>query len=139
MSGADDNLQRALYAAMTGNAPLMALVEGVHAVVDQPDDAELPEAFPYISFGQDTLTASDTKTTDGINALCQIDVWSRANNYTEAKEIGAAIRTALHHQSLTISGANHIITRFESADYMIDADGQTKHGVCLVRVVFDEI
>ena len=139
MSGADDNLQRALYAKLTGNAPLMALIQGVYAAVAQPDLPESDGAFPYLVIGESIITASDTKTDDGGNALCQMDVWSRSNNLLQVKQIGAAVRTALHHQSLTISGANHIITLFESGDYSRDPDGHTKRGLLRVRVTFDQI
>lgn len=134
-----DNLQRAIYAALTGDAALMALITGVYADVQQPNLPEDNAAFPYVTIGQDNLSPFDTKTDNGTTAVCQIDVWSRENNLLEVKAIGAAIHAALHHQSLTITGANHVLTVVETATYSKDPDGQTKRGMVMVRVIYDEI
>jgi len=134
-----DNLQRALYSKLTGDAPLMALITGVYADVQQPAEPEDDTLFPYVTFGQDNLERWDTKTDFGVNALCQIDVWSRQNNYLEAKEVASNIHRVLHATSLTITDATHVLTRVESEDYTVDEDGHTKRGLMLVRVVYDEI
>ena len=74
-----DNLQRALYDALTGDVTLMALITGVYADVQQPDLPESDSNFPYVVIGQDNLSPFDTKTDNGASALCQLDIWSRQN------------------------------------------------------------
>jgi hypothetical protein len=123
---------------MIGDTALMAVVQGVHVDVEQPNLPEDDAAFPYITFGGDTLNAFDTKTDDGFNALCQIDIWSRQNNLTQAKEIGQLLHDLFHHQDLTITGYNHIISLIESQAYSKDPDGHTKRGLILMRVLYDE-
>ena len=131
-------LQQCIYTALTGNAALMALITGVYADVQQPNLPENDSDFPYVTIGNDVLTAWDTNTDFGASASCQIDVWSRQNNFMEAKAVGSAINNALHYQPLTITGSHHVQTRVESATYTPDPDGHTKRGMLLVRVLFDE-
>lgn len=133
------DLQRSIYGALTGDATLMALITGVYADVRQPDLPEADSDFPYVVIGQDNLSPFDTKTDNGASALCQIDVWSRQNNLTEAKDVASAIYAILQNGSLTITGADHILTRVESETFSSDPDGQTKRGMCMYRVIYDEI
>ena len=134
-----ENLQRALYNALTGDATLMALITGVYADVQQPNLPEDDSDFPYVVIGQDNLTPFDTKTDNGASALCQIDVWSRSNNLIEVKTIASAIYAVLQKGSLTIADADHVLTRIESQSFSKDPDGQTKRGMVMARVVYDEI
>lgn len=131
-----ENLQSAIYTKLTGNSALMALITGVYADVQQPIDAGSDAAFPYVTIGQDNASSWDTKTEFGTEALCQIDIWSRSNNFTQAKTIGSAITDALHQQPLTITGASHVLTFQQSEVYSKDPDGHTKRGMLMFRVVF---
>jgi len=131
-----ENLQRAIYDKLTGDASLMALIDGVYADVQQPLDAGSDAPFPYVTIGSDSLSSWDSKTFLGTEALCQIDIWSRANNFLEAKAIGSAIVDALHHQPLTITGGSHVLTVQQSSVYSKDPDGHTKRGMLMFRVVF---
>lgn len=131
-----DNLQRAIYSKLTGDTALMALIEAVYADVPQPGDAGSDGPFPYVTIGQDNLSSWDSKTFVGTEAICQIDVWSRSNNFLEAKAIGSAIVDAMHYQPLTITGATHVITTQQSSVYSKDPDGHTKRGMIMFRVVF---
>lgn len=131
-----DNLQRAIYSKLTSDATLMALIKGVYADVQQAEDSGAPAPFPYVTIGSDNLSSWDSKTFFGTEALCQIDIWSRANNFIEAKTIGSAITDALHQQPLTIADADHVITVQQSSVYSKDPDGHTKRGMMMFRVVF---
>lgn len=131
-----ENLQRAIYDKLAGDVSLMALIDGVYADVQQPLDAGSNVPFPYVTIGSDNLAPWDSKTFLGTEALCQIDIWSRTNNFLEAKSIGSAITNALHHQPLTISGASHVMTVQQSSVYSKDPDGHTKRGLLMFRVLF---
>lgn len=131
-----DNLQRAIYSKLTGDATVSGLVTGVYADVQQPLDAGDSSAFPFITIGQDNLSSWDSKTFLGSEAVCQIDIWSRSNNFIEAKAIGSAVVNALHHQSLTIADASHVMTVQESSVYTRDPDGHTKRGLLSFRIFF---
>ena len=137
MKGAE--LQRAIYSALTGDVTLMALITGVFADVQQPNRPEDGSLFPYVVIGADNLATFDTKTDNGVQALAQIDVWSRQNNLTEAKDVGTAVYDVLQKGSLTITGAHHILTRAVGQEYSTDPDGHTKRGLLTFIVIYDEI
>lgn len=137
MKGAQ--LQAAIYSALTGDPTLMGLITGVYADVIQPNLPENDADFPYVVIGKDNLSPFDTKTSNGSNALCQLDIWSRENNLLEVKKIASAIYDVLQKGSLTISGADHVLTRIESEVFSVDPDGHTKRGMVMARVMYDEI
>ena len=134
-----DNLQRAIFSALNDDPVLGLLITGVYADVQQPAKPEDDSAFPYVVIGQDNLSPWDTKTNLGGNAICQVDVWSRSNNFLEAKEVGGAVHDALHYGTLDIDRADHTMTTAVSANYTTDPDGHTKRGVMLFRVLYDDI
>jgi hypothetical protein len=131
-----ENLQRAIYSKLIADTSLMALIQNVYADVEQPSDAGSNNPFPYVTIGNDSLVSWDSKTFVGTESICQVDIWSRQNNLTEAKTIGSAIVDALHYQTLTITGASHVITTQQSSAYSKDPDGHTKRGMLMFRVVF---
>lgn len=126
------NLQAAIYAA------LQPIGIDVYADHPQPDEPEDDSAFPYITIGNDVATTWDSHTFLGGSHLVQIDVWSRQNNFTEAKNTADAIRAALHYQPLTISGAKHVLTLNESNTFTRDPDGHTKRAMCMYRITLTE-
>ena len=132
-------LQESIYAALTGDVTLMAIINGVFADVEPPNLPEDDTEFPYVVLGKDTLATFDTKTDNGVQALVQIDVWSRQNNLTEAKDIGSAVYDVLQKGSLAITGAHHILTRAVGQDYKTDPNGHDKHGILTFTVLYDEI
>ena len=132
-------LQEAIYAALTGDVTLMALITGVYADIQQPNLPEDDSNFPYVVIGADNLAEDSTKTDNGVRALVQIDVWSRQNNLTEAKDVGTAVYNVLQKGSLAITGAHHILTRAVGQDYSTDPDGHTKRGLLTFTVLYDEI
>lgn len=134
-----DNLQRAIYTALTGDVALMALIVDVYADIPQPDEPETDADFPYVVIGKDALSDASTKTDDGVSAVAQIDVWSRENNYTEAKAVGSAVYNVLQKGDLTITGADHIATRAIGANYSVDPDGHTKRGLLTFSITYDGI
>jgi hypothetical protein len=133
------NLQIALYSKLTGNATLMALIDGIYAQTLQPDDAELASDFPYVTLGKDRPSPWDTNTNFGVQAICPIDVWSRSGNYLEGKTIADEIWRTLHYQPLTITGANHTMTIVQSVLWMQDPDNLTKHGVIQAQVTYSDV
>ena len=136
MSGA--NLQRAIYAKLTGDAGVMSIAVGVFSDPEQAEDSGSNDPFPYVTIGGDDLDAWDTKTTIGTEATCQVDVWSRKNSSLQAKDLQSAIKSALHYQPLTITDAQHVMTMQTTSGVTDDPDGETKHGIQLFSVRYVE-
>lgn len=89
------------------------------------DRVEKDRDFPYITVGPGQTVPMDETCWDASEVFAQVDVWSRAVGFPEAKVIAGAIRIALHDQALTIPG--HICDRVEvrSIDFSRDPDGLT--------------
>lgn len=135
-------LQTALYGVLTGDATLVALLStswGVNAIfsdVPQGDEAGDDAYFPYVTFGPETSVPFDWKGNSGAEAIVQINIWSRQNDYIQAKNIADRIHALLHKQALSISGCTHVETYFETAEFLPDPDGQTKRGRMQFRITY---
>jgi len=136
-------IQDAVYDLLVGDATLLASpssgwdFDPVFADVPQGEEAEDSTYYPFISFGPDNTTPFDAKTFTGGRASLQINVWSRAADYTECKQVAERVYTLLHKQPLTISGANHVITYLDSVNFTLDPDGETRRGLILMTVVYE--
>lgn len=137
-----EQLQQGLFTRLSTDAALVAALSSAWGI--PPIFADVPEIdggnnafFPYVTFGPDTLTPWDTKTSLGGNATVQINVWTRAANYTQAKAISSLIYDRLHYQQLTIPTANEVLTMNESMSFSLDPDGRTRRGLMLFRIIYD--
>jgi hypothetical protein len=126
-------LQKALFTALTSNAPLLALLGGPKVYDDVPRQA----ALPYVTFGQSTLRDWSTGTEAGFEHLLTLHVWSQVHGDREAHQIMAAIRDCLHDVPLSVAAHTLINLRFEFSDLIRDADGETAHGIVRYRAVLE--
>ena len=137
-------LQTAIFTALAGDSTLTAMLSdnwGATAIFsDVPEVAEdeNPDYYPFISFGQEVTSPFDDKQTTGGDAAIEINVWSQAGDYIEAKTVADRIHTVLHRQALTITGADHILTNFTTAEPSLDPDGITKRVLMLFAVLYQE-
>jgi Protein of unknown function (DUF3168) len=135
MASAANALQKALYAALVADVPLMALLGGAKIYDDVPRGATLP----YITFGQSTLRDWSTGTDAGFEHLITVHVWSRVNGEREAHQIISAIRDALHDVSVSIVGFHLVNLRFEFSDMLRESDGETIRGIVRYRAVTEPL
>ncbi|HWB46503.1 MAG TPA: DUF3168 domain-containing protein [Hyphomicrobiaceae bacterium] len=131
MSSAALSLQQAIFASLTADAALTALLGGPRIY----DGAPQGSAFPYLTFGQSTARDWSTATDDGKEHIFTIHVWSRTRGTSEAQAIMDAVRAALHDQPLTLDGHRLVNLRAEFSDSRRDPDGQTMHGMVRFRAV----
>lgn len=134
-------LQESVYDVLVGDATLLATLStawGLDAVFsDVPQvNSEDDTYYPFISFGPDTTIPFDSKTFSGGRSTIQLNVWTRANDYIQAKQISERIYTLLHKQSLTIAGETHVTTGLESVEYTLDPDGHTRRALMLFEIVY---
>jgi len=122
-------VQRAVYAALTGDGTLMGLVQGVH------DHVPAGAAFPYVTVGEATASAWGGAGLDGIEATLTLHAWSRARGHKEVKTILAALHRILHDASLAVTGQALVNLRFDFAESLLDEDGLTYHGISRFRAV----
>lgn len=131
-------LQTAIYSKLVADTDIDALAQGIYSDPPQASDSGSITPFPYVAIGDDAVNTWDTKSVFGQNALCTVNVYSRAQSKLEVKTLGALVRACLHHQPLSITGATHTMTVVESATYSKEPDGATQRGVLLVRVYYQE-
>ncbi len=128
-------LQKAIHAALTTNAALLALLGGPRVYDDVPRGAP----FPYVTFAQSTERDWSTGSEEGGEHIVTLHVWSRAAGSKEAQEIIGAVRAALHDQALALTGHRLVNLRREFSEVRRDADGETTHGLVRLRAVTEPV
>lgn len=126
MSDADATLplQKAIVATLKGNAAVNAIISGrVH------DSVPASSVKPYISIGPIDSLPDVADEYEGSEITVQLDGWSAGPNSLQAKQLGAAIRTALHNQALSVEGHRLITLYVDSTRYLVEPDGLTQHAV----------
>lgn len=124
--------QTIVYQALTLDAGVMALVQGVFDHVPQG------QAFPYITIGEDIHSEWDTNSTLGSDCSITIHTWSRARGRAEIKAIQAEIYEALHRAEMTYPGYRIVSINWEGSQSFMDADALTRHGVQTFRVLIEQ-
>jgi hypothetical protein len=125
-------LQTAIYNALTGDATLMAAIEGVYDFV--PQDS----AYPYVTIGDDDYKWWGAMGLDGGEYVVQIDGWARAEGRLECKNIMKLVADVLHDGVLTVASNTFISMRLQFQQVLREADGFTYHGVQQYKVYLHE-
>jgi len=126
-------LQTTIYATLTADSTLSALVENIY------DDVPERSTYPYVVIGDDTVNNNGTKTVDGNEHTLTLHAWAQSRGRKTVKEIMERTYELLHNANLTVTGANLVNLRAEFQTSMMDGDGITRHGVQRFRaVIFDQ-
>jgi hypothetical protein len=128
-------LQKALHAALTSDAPLLALLGGPRIWDDVPRGA----AFLYVTFGPTATRDWSTGGEPGEEHVVTLHVWSRAAGSKEVQEIAGAIRAALHDRALVLEAHRLVNLRQESAETRREADEEGYRGSVRLRAVTEPI
>lgn len=131
MAAAAIELQKAVFAALSGDAGLVAAL-GSGRIFDHAP-ANVP--FPYVTFGRASAYDWATATEDGTEHLFTVHVWSRAKGRLEAATIMAAVRKRLHDAALALSGHVLVNLREESQEMRFEDDHGVHHGMARFRAV----
>jgi hypothetical protein len=113
-------LQTAIFARLSGDAAVTALV-GTTGVTDRRPDG--PAAPLVVIAGIDSLdhsTASET----GEEHVVTLEVWSEATGHKQAQAIAAALRSALDDAALVLVG-HHLVFLFHR-DTRLRRDGKSR-------------
>ena len=119
-------LQSAIYSALIGAG--LTIYDAV------PDNAD----FPYVTIGYAQESPDDTHTSRGRKIISTIHVWSRYPGAKEIKELTATIISTLDRASFTLPDWHHVYTLFDSATYLQDPDGITRHAVVEFRSLLQQ-
>lgn len=124
-------LQKAVFAALSDDAALVALISGKRIY----DHAPASAPFPYVTFGRASNYDWGTATEDGREHIFTIHVWSRAKGRAEALAIMAAVRARLHDADLALASHMLVNLREEIQEMRFDDDHSVHHGSLRFRAV----
>lgn len=127
------SLQKAIFAALTTDASLLAQLGGPNVHDRVPADAQLP----YITLGDGTWSDWSTGTEVGAVHDLRLHVWVRDGGRRVVRDIADAVHACLNDQALTLELGVLINLRFQDARILTDPDGETWHGVLSYRAVTD--
>ena len=126
------SLQKAVFAALTGDAALVGLLGGQPRIHDHtPTNV----AFPYITFGRTSGFDGDTGTEKGQEHLFTLHIWSNAKGKAESLALMQAVQARLHDAPLTLDGYALVNLRQEFAESRFDEDLAVYHGLVRFRAV----
>ncbi len=115
-------IQKAVYAKLTGDATLMSKITGVFDAVPQN------QAFPYIVIGDGTeITWDHMGGKRGYEVTMTLHIWSRYNGYAEALGILAELNRLLDRAVLVVAGFATVQCAYEWSMPSRDPDGITRH------------
>lgn len=121
-------LQSAIYTRLTGDAALMALIEGVFDFV--PEGTQ----YPYVTIGEAVATPRNSQDRYGRRAAETFHIWSDHLGYSKITQIADRIVQLLDHQPLTVTGHDTVLANFEFFQTLQDPDPDIRHGV--LRIAF---
>lgn len=131
MASASWTLQQAIYASLTSDSTLVALLGEARVYDDVPER----RVFPYVTFAPGAVRDWSTGTEAGSEHAVVLHVWSRGAGRKEALAIMEALRVCLDDAAATLSGHRLVNIRHEASEVRRDADGETYQGVVRFRAV----
>ena len=120
------DLQSAVYSLLSGDSSLDTLI-GDGRIYDSvaPQDS----AYPYVVIGMETVTDLGTKSLDGNLYNLNIEVWSQYRGQKQIKEVMERIYNLVNNVSISVSGADSVMSYVSSTTTMTEVDGITRHGI----------
>lgn len=135
MPSAAWSLQQAIYAAVSTDADLLAILGAPRIYDDVPQSA----TFPYLTLGQSTSRDWSSVGDTAEEHVLTLHVWSRAAGRKQTHEAMAALRTSLHDRVMTLTGHRLVNLRHEFSDARREPDGDTYHGIVRLRAVTEPL
>ena len=133
MTAAAVELQKAVFAALSGDGALVAALGGprIH------DHAPANVPFPYLTFGRSAVYDWSTSSEDGAEHLFTIHVWSKARGRSQAAQIAEIVHGVLHDADLALTGHVLVNLREEFREIRFDDDHDVHHATVRFRAVIE--
>jgi len=133
MTDHESALQKAMLAALKGDAAVDALLDG--RVFDHAPEGG---GFPHLLIGrcESRPVAADGC---GVEQRLTLTGVSRFAGTEEAKAIAAAVRACLHDRALEADGVRTVSLRVAYADVFRSGDGRRTWAVVRLRAVTEEV
>ena len=120
------DLQSAVYSLLSGDSSLDTLI-GDGRIYDSvaPQDS----AYPYVVIGMETVSDAGTNTLDGNIYNLNIEVWSQYRGQKQIKEVMERIYNLVNNVSISVSGADSVMSYVNNTTTMVEVDCITRHGI----------
>jgi Protein of unknown function (DUF3168) len=129
-----ENLQRALYEKITGDAALEAVMGGEVRAYDRVPENHV---FPYITIGDvEFIDDSDGCEANRYEAFAVLQAWSRAVGNIECKKIAGELRNAVLN-GFAIPGWLVKVNHCQSIFHSTDPDGVTSRARVKFRFIVE--
>lgn len=129
------DLQKGVFAALSGDQALTALLGGPRIYDRVPPGA----AFPYLTFGRTSVYDWSTGTEIGTEQIFTLHVWSKAKGRQETLDIMERARTLLHDQALPMESHRLVNLRLEFAEDRFDDDLAVHRGLLRFRAAVEAV
>ncbi|MGB3500330.1 MAG: DUF3168 domain-containing protein [Mesorhizobium sp.] len=126
-------LQKAIFEALSSDAPLLALLGGQKVFDAAPPNV----TYPYVSFGRTSMFDWSTGTEIGTEQLFTLHVWSKTRGKNETLEIMAAIQHVLDRGDLAVDHFALVNMTMEFSEARFDDDLLVHHGMVRYRAVLE--
>ncbi len=136
MASAASELQKAVFAALTGDAELQGEMGGD---VRLHDHAPANVEFPYLAFGRTSVFDWSTATEDGNEHLFTLHVWSKSKGKAEALRLMELVRARLHDVSPELETHALVHLRLEYEEVRFNEDLAVYHGMLRFRAVTEPL
>lgn len=128
-------LQRAVFAALSADVALTALLGGAK-VFDVPPDRP---GFPYVCFGKLVTNDWSTSTERGAEHFLALHCWSRGKGRKEAMAIAEAIAMRLHDADLPLTGHHLVSLRVTGSEFTYDDRFTATRGVVRLHALTETV
>jgi hypothetical protein len=124
-------LQKAVYVRLTGDAGVLAALNGAKVYDHVP--RRTPK--PYITFGRNVVRDFSASGSEAHEHDLALHVWAGAKGRKETAAILEAVRAALHDSALVLDAHRLINLRHTSSEITREDDGETLEGIARFRAV----
>jgi len=120
-------LQAGIFTRLTGDATLMALIDGVFDGVPEDVDGD------YVTIDESIESPDNVHSEFGSITLWTLRIWTKARGHLTGLQIEARIRVLLDHQHVAldalVEGHTVVMAKFESRLALVDPEppGDTRH------------
>ncbi len=94
--------------------------------------------FRYVTVGGGAAVAWGAVGVEGVKVTLIIEAWSRERGHKEIKQILSEVHRILHDADLMVTGHDLVWLRFEFAEFLLDADGATYHGIARYKALTNQ-
>jgi hypothetical protein len=124
-------VQKAIHAALAGDATLVSLLGDARVYDHAPPDVP----FPYVTFGRTSVYDWSTGTESGTEQLLTLHVWSKGKGKKEALALMDAVSARLNDAALALDGHHLVNLRLEFSEVLFDEEQSVHHGLLRFRAV----